>query len=60
MEIFSNLNTIRYIAHEHGDPVDRYTVLARAATKTAFKTEGSLKKKMRNIPTLLLFEIKLQ
>lgn len=55
-----NLNTIRAIAHEHGDPINRYSVLARAATKTAFKTEGSIIRKLWNFPTLLLFEIRLQ
>lgn len=55
-----NLNTIRAIAHEHGDPVDRYSVLARAATKSAFQSEGSLTRRVCSFPTLVLFEIKLQ
>lgn len=57
---FRNLNTIRAIAHEHGDPVDRYSVLARTATKSAFKMEGSIAKKILNLPTILIFEVRLQ
>ncbi|KAL1130985.1 hypothetical protein AAG570_012226, partial [Ranatra chinensis] len=33
---FRNINTIRSIAHGHGDPVDRYKVMARCATQGAF------------------------
>ncbi|XP_018567138.1 uncharacterized aarF domain-containing protein kinase 5 isoform X2 [Anoplophora glabripennis] len=34
--VIRNLNTIRAIAHDHGNPIDRYTVLARAATKRVY------------------------
>lgn len=31
-----NVNTIRAIAREHGDVVDRYKLMARSATRGAF------------------------
>ncbi|XP_071552103.1 uncharacterized aarF domain-containing protein kinase 5 isoform X1 [Panulirus ornatus] len=36
MLIFRNVNTIRAIAREHGDIVDRYKLMARSATRGAF------------------------
>ncbi|XP_052131647.1 uncharacterized aarF domain-containing protein kinase 5 isoform X1 [Frankliniella occidentalis] len=35
-----NINTIRAITKDHGDPVDRYTIMARSATKGAFAGQG--------------------
>jgi aarF domain-containing kinase len=36
---FRNLNTVRAIARDHGDPVDRYVVLARSASKGQFMSD---------------------
>ncbi|KAK5642572.1 hypothetical protein RI129_008739 [Pyrocoelia pectoralis] len=57
--ILRNLNTIRSIAQEHGNPIDRYEVLARCATKRAFANTHSIFSKINNIPTMMYFEIKL-
>ncbi|XP_017774713.1 PREDICTED: uncharacterized aarF domain-containing protein kinase 5 [Nicrophorus vespilloides] len=57
--VVRNLNTIRSIAHDHGDPIDRYTVLAREATKTAFSTENNFIKRLTVIPSRVYFEIQL-
>ncbi|KAJ1525112.1 hypothetical protein ONE63_009954 [Megalurothrips usitatus] len=35
-----NINTIRAITKDHGDPVDRYTIMARSATQGAFAGQG--------------------
>lgn len=35
------MNTIRAIGKDHGDPVDRYTLMARSATAGAFETSHS-------------------
>lgn len=42
MSVFRNINTIRAITKDHGDPVDRYTLMARSATKGAFAGQGLL------------------
>jgi hypothetical protein len=52
------LNTIRAIAHDHGNPIDRYAVLARAATKTAFVNDTSSPKVYRT-PLKIYFELAL-
>ena len=31
-----NINTVRAITKDHGSPVDRYTLMARSATRGAF------------------------
>ncbi|XP_042223896.1 uncharacterized aarF domain-containing protein kinase 5-like isoform X1 [Homarus americanus] len=36
MLIFRNVNTIRAVTREHGNIVDRYTLMARSATRGAF------------------------
>nr|XP_008200444.1 PREDICTED: uncharacterized aarF domain-containing protein kinase 5 [Tribolium castaneum] len=54
--VIRNLNTIRAIAYDHGSPIDRYTVLARAATKTALKDESSSKKFLK-APLKIYFEV---
>ncbi|XP_052131665.1 uncharacterized aarF domain-containing protein kinase 5 isoform X3 [Frankliniella occidentalis] len=38
--VIRNINTIRAITKDHGDPVDRYTIMARSATKGAFAGQG--------------------
>lgn len=55
--IFRNLNTIRAIVREHGDPVDRFTLMAREAMsavsaaerETAFPVVGRLKSLVQSI-----------
>ncbi|XP_049812799.1 uncharacterized aarF domain-containing protein kinase 5 isoform X1 [Schistocerca nitens] len=58
--VLRNINTIRAIAKEHGDPVDRYTVMARSATQGAFKFEGAgLSHKVLAFREMTSFEMKL-
>ncbi|XP_049828019.1 uncharacterized aarF domain-containing protein kinase 5-like [Schistocerca gregaria] len=58
--VIRNINTIRAIAKEHGDPVDRYTVMARSATQGAFKFEGAgLSHKVLAFRERTSFEMKL-
>ncbi|KAB0796815.1 hypothetical protein PPYR_10876 [Photinus pyralis] len=57
--VLRNLNTIRSIAQEHGNPIDRYEILARCATRRAFASSHSVLSKIYNIPTMVYFEIKL-
>lgn len=58
--VIRNINTIRAIAKEHGDPVDRYTVMARSATQGAFKYEGAgLVQKVAGLREQCSFEINL-
>ncbi|CAH0547500.1 unnamed protein product [Brassicogethes aeneus] len=54
--VIRNLNTIRAIAQDHGNPIDRYSVLARMATRTAFQTDNSFINKCYNIPKVCYFE----
>lgn len=51
-----NLNTIRAIAYDHGDPIDRYAALARCATATAFQNQRN---KVLRYATKLSFEMRL-
>lgn len=37
--VIRNLNTVRAIARDHGDPVDRYVVLARSASQGQFLSD---------------------
>ncbi|XP_054276945.1 uncharacterized aarF domain-containing protein kinase 5-like isoform X2 [Macrosteles quadrilineatus] len=58
--VIRNINTIRSIARGHGDPVDRYTVMARSATQGAFVSETSgLNGHLRGLLGRLHFEIRL-
>uniref|UniRef100_A0A8D8LTV1 Uncharacterized aarF domain-containing protein kinase 5 n=1 Tax=Cacopsylla melanoneura TaxID=428564 RepID=A0A8D8LTV1_9HEMI len=41
MLVTRNINTIRSIAKGHGNPVDRYSIMARSATQGVFKSESS-------------------
>ena len=38
---FRNINTIRAITKDHGGLVDRYTLMARSATRGAFVVPGA-------------------
>lgn len=40
MLVTRNINTIRSIAKGHGNPVDRYSIMARSATQGVFKSES--------------------
>ncbi|KAJ8922110.1 hypothetical protein NQ315_004042, partial [Exocentrus adspersus] len=54
--VIRNLNTIRAIAHDHGNPINRYTVLARAATKQVYNNQDSFISRILNFPLWLYFE----
>lgn len=56
--IIRNLNTIRAICRTHGDPINRYEVLARSATKAAHADIG-MTRKLAAIPLKLYFELML-
>ncbi|KAK7073501.1 putative aarF domain-containing protein kinase 5 [Halocaridina rubra] len=46
--IFRNVNTIRAITMDHGNVVDRYTLMARSATRGAFvEANATLRQRMR-------------
>ncbi|VEN59431.1 unnamed protein product [Callosobruchus maculatus] len=53
--VLRNLNTIRSISHDHGSPIDRYSVLARMATQKTY-SHDSLTNRMVNIPLWMYFE----
>ncbi|XP_067015798.2 uncharacterized aarF domain-containing protein kinase 5 isoform X2 [Anabrus simplex] len=58
--VVRNINTIRAIAREHGDPIDRYTVMARSATQGAFVSDKSgLREKVAGLRERLYFEFRL-
>lgn len=58
--ISRNINTIRSIARSHGDPVDRYTVMARSATQGAFVSQSAdLSSKLRGVLGRIHFEFRL-
>ncbi|XP_065352796.1 uncharacterized aarF domain-containing protein kinase 5 isoform X1 [Cloeon dipterum] len=60
MLIFRNINTIRSIAREHGDPVDRYTLMARSASQGAFKSDNpNIRQRFRGLLMRTNFEIHL-
>lgn len=40
MLVTRNINTIRSIAKGHGNPVDRYSIMARSASQGVFKSES--------------------
>lgn len=56
--VIRNINTIRAITKDHGDPVDRYTIMARSATKGAFAGQGILGS-VRALKDRTYFEIRL-
>ncbi|XP_056631609.1 uncharacterized aarF domain-containing protein kinase 5 [Diorhabda sublineata] len=58
--VLRNLNTIRAIAHHHGNPIDRYTTLARTATKSLYGDDNTIGKKFVHLPGYIYFEIVLQ
>lgn len=59
MNLFTrNLNTIRAIAKDHGDPVDRYVVMARSATQGQFMSDqAGVLQRMFAFRELFFFEI---
>ncbi|GLH01542.1 uncharacterized protein GBIM_07669 [Gryllus bimaculatus] len=58
--VVRNLNTIRAIAREHGDPTDRYTVMARSATQGAFASpEAGLRQRLAGWRERCYFEFRL-
>ncbi|ERL95171.1 uncharacterized aarF domain-containing protein kinase 5 [Dendroctonus ponderosae] len=58
--VLRNLNTIRAISYDLGNPIDRYAILARIATKTAFESENNgIIRKMLSIPKKCWFEVNL-
>lgn len=58
--VIRNLNTVRAIAREHGDPVDRYVALARSAAQGQFMSdEAGILRRMLAFRELLFFEMML-
>ncbi|KAF7269730.1 hypothetical protein GWI33_017248 [Rhynchophorus ferrugineus] len=58
--VIRNLNTLRAISHDHGSPIDRYSVLARIASKAAFETTSqSVTRRLVSAPSKLWFELAL-
>ncbi|KDR14244.1 putative aarF domain-containing protein kinase 5 [Zootermopsis nevadensis] len=58
--IIRNLNTVRAIARNHGDPVDRYVVLARSASQGQFLSDqAGMLQKIFAFRELFLFEMML-
>ncbi|KAK7792240.1 hypothetical protein R5R35_012853 [Gryllus longicercus] len=58
--VLRNLNTIRAIAREHGDPTDRYTVMARSATQGAFASpEAGMRQRLAGWRERCYFEFRL-
>lgn len=58
--VIRNLNTVRAIAREHGDPVDRYVVLARSAAQGQFMSdEAGILRRMLAFRELFFFEMML-
>ncbi|XP_066903959.1 uncharacterized aarF domain-containing protein kinase 5 isoform X2 [Halyomorpha halys] len=57
---FRNINTIRSIARGHGDPINRYKVMARCATEGSFaRNQSGLIGTLRIYKELLEFELSL-
>ncbi|GJQ70948.1 hypothetical protein Trydic_g864 [Trypoxylus dichotomus] len=57
--IIRNLNTIRSITHDHGDPIDRYAILARCASASGKNLYPTFIEKIRRLPSNLYLEFKL-
>ncbi|XP_071446660.1 uncharacterized aarF domain-containing protein kinase 5 isoform X2 [Hetaerina americana] len=59
--VIRNINTIRAITREHGDLVDRYTIMARSATQGVFAVRdgGGLIKFVKSIHQRTYFECRL-
>ncbi|XP_045620949.1 uncharacterized aarF domain-containing protein kinase 5 isoform X3 [Procambarus clarkii] len=59
--IIRNVNTVRAIAREHGDVVDRYTLMARSATRGAFVShDATFRQKMQGWVEQLYFDYSLK
>ncbi|XP_048509948.1 uncharacterized aarF domain-containing protein kinase 5 isoform X2 [Athalia rosae] len=60
MLVIRNLNTIRAIAREHGDPINRYRALARLAVSGKHRTNNrTLWKKLAGTTSYVWFETRL-
>ncbi|XP_066903963.1 uncharacterized aarF domain-containing protein kinase 5 isoform X3 [Halyomorpha halys] len=58
--VIRNINTIRSIARGHGDPINRYKVMARCATEGSFaRNQSGLIGTLRIYKELLEFELSL-
>ncbi|XP_023710900.1 uncharacterized aarF domain-containing protein kinase 5 isoform X1 [Cryptotermes secundus] len=58
--VIRNLNTVRAIARDHGDPVDRYVMLARSASQGQFLSDqAGVLQRMSAFRDLLFFEFML-
>ncbi|XP_045620948.1 uncharacterized aarF domain-containing protein kinase 5 isoform X2 [Procambarus clarkii] len=59
--VLRNVNTVRAIAREHGDVVDRYTLMARSATRGAFVShDATFRQKMQGWVEQLYFDYSLK
>lgn len=56
---FRNLNTIRAIARNHGDPLDRPAYMARYAQKCIYKYEKGFFSSFKWLKRRITFEIQL-
>ena len=56
--VIRNINTIRAITKDHGDPIDRYTIMARSATKGAFAGQGFVGS-LKGLKDRMYFEVRL-
>ncbi|XP_057377247.1 uncharacterized aarF domain-containing protein kinase 5-like isoform X1 [Daphnia carinata] len=60
MLIFRNINTVRAITKDHGSLVDRYTLMARSATRGFFIVPGaSFRQRLQGIWQQFLFDWRL-
>ncbi|XP_013787107.1 uncharacterized aarF domain-containing protein kinase 5-like [Limulus polyphemus] len=56
--VFRNINTVRSINKCHGNPIDRYTLMARRATRGAFARQGAgFLEKIRGWQDQLYFDL---
>ena len=54
---FRNLNTIRAIARDHNDPIDRFVVMAQSASRGQFVSpETGIAAKISGYKAVLYFE----
>ncbi|KAL7630789.1 UNVERIFIED_CONTAM: hypothetical protein RMT77_017219 [Armadillidium vulgare] len=59
--ILRNINTVRAVTKDHGTQVDRYTIMARSATRGAFLSpDATIFMKMKGYWEQMRFDIKLR
>ncbi|KAB7495386.1 putative aarF domain-containing protein kinase 5 [Armadillidium nasatum] len=59
--IIRNINTVRAVTKDHGTQVDRYTIMARSATRGAFLSpDATIFMKMKGYWEQMRFDIKLR